>query len=88
MVGAVGIGLKATLKTRKLLILLSEKNDKNTEFTQVRYTRGTRRNPPQTPSEEDAGQLRRANLSFLSEVNCAGTFGFVPNDHAIIRVAS
>jgi hypothetical protein len=44
--GAVGIELKATLKTRKLLILLNEKNDKNTEFTQVRYTWGTRRRKP------------------------------------------
>ena len=42
MVGAVGIELKATLKARKLLILLNEKNDKNTEFTQLRYTPGTR----------------------------------------------
>ena len=29
MVGAVGIELKATLKTRKLLILLNAKNVKN-----------------------------------------------------------
>jgi hypothetical protein len=42
MVGAVGIELKATLKTRKLLILLNEKNGKNTGFAQVRYTAGTR----------------------------------------------
>ena len=42
IVGAVGIELKATLKTRKLLILLNEKNAKNTEFAQVRYTPGTR----------------------------------------------
>ncbi len=42
MVGAVGIELKATLKTRKLLILLNEKNAKNTGFAQVRYTAGTR----------------------------------------------
>jgi len=27
----------------KLLILLTEKNDKNTEFTQLRYTPGTRK---------------------------------------------
>ncbi len=45
MVGAVGIELKATLKTRKLLIPLNEKNTKNTEFTQVRYTPGTRSGP-------------------------------------------
>jgi hypothetical protein len=42
LVGAVGIGLKAMLKTRKLLILLNEKNAKNSEFAQVRYTVGTR----------------------------------------------
>ena len=42
LVGAVGIELKATLKTRKLLIPLNEKNAKNTEFAQVRYTAGTR----------------------------------------------
>ncbi len=30
LVGVVGIELKATLKTRKLLILLNEKNAKNT----------------------------------------------------------
>jgi hypothetical protein len=46
LVGAVGIELKATLKARKLLILLNEKNDKNIEFTQVRYTPGTRRRRP------------------------------------------
>ncbi len=39
----MGIGLKATLKTRKLLILLNEKNAKNTGFAQLRYTRGTRK---------------------------------------------
>src|SRR6266849_5123463 len=39
---AVGIELKATLKTRKLLILLNEKNAKNTGFAQLRYTAGTR----------------------------------------------
>ncbi len=42
LVGVVGVGLKATLKTRKLLILLNEKNAKNTGFAQVRYTAGTR----------------------------------------------
>jgi hypothetical protein len=42
MVGAVGIELKATLKTRKLLILLNGKNAKNTGFAQLRYTPGTR----------------------------------------------
>jgi len=38
----VGIELKATLKTHKLLILLNEKNAKNTGFAQLRYTPGTR----------------------------------------------
>jgi hypothetical protein len=42
LIGAVGIELKATLKARKLLILLNGKNGKNTEFTQVGYTAGTR----------------------------------------------
>jgi len=42
MVGAVGIELKATLKTRKLLILLNAKNAKNSGFAQVRFTAGTR----------------------------------------------
>ena len=41
--GTAGIELKATLKTPKLLILLNGKNDKNTEFTQLMYTPGTRR---------------------------------------------
>ena len=35
----MGIELKATLKTRKLLILLNEKNAKNTGFAQGRYMR-------------------------------------------------
>jgi hypothetical protein len=38
----VGIELKATLKTRKLLILLNAKNAKNIGFAQPRYTAGTR----------------------------------------------
>ena len=42
LVGAVGIELRATLKKRKLLILLNEKNDKNTGLAQLRYTPGTR----------------------------------------------
>lgn len=45
LVGAVGIGLKAILKIRKLLILLNEKNAKNTGFAQARYTAGTRTHP-------------------------------------------
>ena len=40
LVGAVGIELKAALKTRKLLILLNEKNAKNTGIAQLRYTPG------------------------------------------------
>src|SRR5713101_5028374 len=40
---AVGIEPKATLKARKLLILLNEKDAKNAESAQVRYTPGTRR---------------------------------------------
>jgi len=43
LVGAVGIELKATLKARKLLIPVNEKNAKNIGFAQVRYTAGTRR---------------------------------------------
>jgi hypothetical protein len=42
LVGAVGIELKATLKTRKLLILLNVKNAKNSQYAEVRYTAGTR----------------------------------------------
>jgi len=42
LVGAVGIELKAMLKTRKLLILLNAKNARNTEVAQLRYTAGTR----------------------------------------------
>ncbi len=38
----MGIELKATLKTRKLLILLNVKNAKNSEYAEVRYTAGTR----------------------------------------------
>jgi hypothetical protein len=42
LVGAVGIELKAMLKTRKLLILVNDKNSKNTRFAEMRYTLGTR----------------------------------------------
>jgi hypothetical protein len=42
MVGAVGIELKAALKTCKLLIRLNAKNAKYTGIAQLRYTRGTR----------------------------------------------
>jgi hypothetical protein len=41
LVGAVGIELKATLKTRKLLIPLNAKNAKYTGIAQLRYTPGT-----------------------------------------------
>ena len=41
LVGAVGIGLRVTLKARKLLILLDQKNAKNAGFAQARYTPGT-----------------------------------------------
>jgi hypothetical protein len=46
MVGAVGIGLKATLKIRKLLIPLTAKTAKNGIFAQPRYTAGTRNSQP------------------------------------------
>src|SRR5436309_16114478 len=46
--GAVGIGLKATLKARKLLIPLNVKNAKNTEVAQVRYTPRTQQGEPST----------------------------------------
>jgi len=48
LVGAGGIELKATLKTRKLLIPLNVKNAKNTEVAQMRYTPGTRQGEPST----------------------------------------
>ncbi len=48
VVGAVGVELKAMLKTRKLLIPLNEKSAKNTELAQVRYTPGTRSLPEQS----------------------------------------
>jgi hypothetical protein len=38
----VGIGLKATLKMRKLLILLNAKNAKNIKIAQPRYPPGIR----------------------------------------------
>ena len=43
MVGAVGIELKATLKIRKLFILLNGQDAKNSGFAQPRYTQSTRR---------------------------------------------
>src|SRR6266851_2833553 len=70
LVGAVGIGLKATLKTRKLLILLNEKNAKNIGFAQVRYTAGTRagkRNYPFLQHGATVNQLlRHTPLSSVS----------------------
>ncbi len=41
MLGAVGIELKVTLKARKLLILLKDKNANYTGIAQLRYTPGT-----------------------------------------------
>jgi hypothetical protein len=52
LVGAVGIELKAALKTRKLLILLNEKNAKNIQFAQVRYTAGTRNDSREAVSRQ------------------------------------
>jgi len=46
-VGTVGIELKATLKTRKLLIPLNAKNAKNIKLAQLRYTPGTRTAMPE-----------------------------------------
>src|SRR5690348_6734562 len=63
LVGAVGIGLKAMLKIRKLLILLNAKNAKNTGFAQPRYTAGTR---------AMAGFL---NLAALAPTRLPGTVG-------------
>lgn len=54
----MGIELKATLKTRKLLILLNEKNGKNTRFAQLRYTPGTQ---PAYPEVGDASLRRECN---------------------------
>jgi hypothetical protein len=42
MVGAVGIGLKAALQPRKLLIQLNASKAKKHQFAQPRYTAGTR----------------------------------------------
>ena len=53
LVGAVGIELKAALKTRKLLILLNEKNAKNTGIAQLRYTPGTLAKIQPTHQPED-----------------------------------
>lgn len=41
MVAAVAIELKATLKARKLLILINPKNTKNSDAAEVGYTAGT-----------------------------------------------
>jgi hypothetical protein len=43
LVGAVGIELKAALKTRKLLILRNGKSEKNRKTAKLRYMRGTRK---------------------------------------------
>jgi hypothetical protein len=42
MVPGVGVGLKTTLKIRKLLLLLNEKKAKNSEFAPAGYTAGAR----------------------------------------------
>jgi hypothetical protein len=42
MVGAVGIELKAMLKTRKLLIPRTAKSEQIGQTARARYTRGTR----------------------------------------------
>jgi hypothetical protein len=42
LVPGVGVEPKATLKIRKLLLLLSEKKAKNCELALARYTAGTR----------------------------------------------
>ena len=42
LVGAVGIGLKAALRLRKLLILRTDKMAKSREFAEAGYTAGTR----------------------------------------------
>jgi hypothetical protein len=47
MVPGVGVGLKATQKIRKLLLLLNEKKAKNSEFSLAGYTPGTRM--PESP---------------------------------------
>jgi len=61
LVGAVGIELKTTLKACKLLIVLNEKNAKNTESAQVRYTPGTRPtariSPPVVPNKQQKHYL-------------------------------
>jgi len=64
----VGIELKATLKVRKLLILLNEKNAKNIEFAQPRYTGGTRNATTQGTGEASEAATR---LYFLSEITGA-----------------
>ncbi len=72
LVGAVGIGLKATLKIRKLLILLNAKNAKNTGFAQARYTPGTRTSALKSVmsclshSETIASCAQGAQVSFAS----------------------
>jgi len=64
-VGLVGIGLKATLKTRKLLIPSNAKNGSNSEFTQVRYTAGTQNNL----TWFFASEKKHSNLSIFRDLN-------------------
>src|SRR6266852_9233151 len=76
---AVGIEPKATLKARKLLILLNEKDAKNAESAQVRYTPGTRRSrqavfgqPTEStlnirPSKADDPHLQRRKMRIIGK---------------------
>jgi len=78
LVETVGIGLKATLKIRNLLILLNAKNAKNTGFAQVRHARGTREFSVRgrlAQVEADVRQTRALESSLLSSgfrTNLAG----------------
>ena len=65
LVGAVGIELKATLRTRKLLIPLNAKNAKNIIFAEVRYTREFSSGQPQPP-EPKAGSASCLTANILS----------------------
>lgn len=70
-----------TLKTRKLLIPLNEKNAKNTGFAQVRYTSGTRGNS----TAEEATGPRMSHLIVFTEsgADLAELFiAFVPYIHS------
>jgi hypothetical protein len=66
LVGAVGIGLKAMLKTRNLLIPLDGKNAKNTGFAQSRYTAGTRSSQPKVQTATGHSQPAGFLLWYLN----------------------